>query len=89
MTPKFDDRKRQEDVVKTYTPAIIKVVKLQSLLDAHIFYTGSETGKQYEWNRAGSIVVVDAADAPSLLEKRIKAQSCCNGSDNAIFQKVD
>ncbi len=64
-------------------------VKLQSNLDARVLYTGRETGKSYEWARAGSIVAVDSLDAPYLLEKRIKSQSCCNVSDNAVFQEVD
>ena len=64
-------------------------VKLQLCIDAHAVYDGQETGKRYEWARAGSIVVVDALDAPKLLEKRIKAQSCCNGSDNPVFQIID
>jgi hypothetical protein len=65
------------------------VVKLQSLLDAHIYYTGLVTGEQYEWAKAGSIQAVDALDAPALLEKRIKTQSCCRENDTAVFQKVD
>jgi hypothetical protein len=65
------------------------IVKLQSLLDAHVHYDGLVTGKHYEWMRAGSVVAVDAQDAPALLKKRIKAQSCCNSSDNAIFEIVD
>lgn len=64
-------------------------VKLQLCIDAHATYTGQETGKSYDWARAGSIVAVDSLDAPKLLEKRIKAQSCCNGSDNPVFQIVD
>lgn len=64
-------------------------VKLQSLRDAHIQYTGQVTGKSYEWIRAGSIQVVDALDAPYLLEKRIKTQSCCSGNDVAVFQQID
>lgn len=64
-------------------------VKLQSNLDARVLYTGQATGKSYEWARAGSIVAVDSLDAPYLLEKRIKSQSCCNVSDNAVFQEVD
>lgn len=64
-------------------------VKLQSLRDAHIQYDGQVTGEHYEWMRAGSIQAVDALDAPYLLEKRIKAQSCCSGSDMPIFQTVD
>jgi len=64
-------------------------VKLQSMRDAHVLYTGQETGKSYEWIRAGSIQVVDALDAPILLGKRIKTQSCCSVSDMPIFQTVD
>lgn len=89
MTPILDDKKHQERVVKTPAPAIITTVKLQSMLDARVSYTGQVTGKSYYWDRAGSVVAVDVADAPNLLEKRIKAQSCCNGSDNAIFQRID
>jgi hypothetical protein len=64
-------------------------VKLQSLIDAHVLYTGKVTSRQYEWARAGSIVAVDSLDAPTLLEKRIKTQSCCSESDVAVFQKID
>lgn len=66
-----------------------KEVKLQLCIDAHAHYDGPVTGKHYEWARAGSVVVVDALDAPVLLEKRIKAQSCCSGSDVSVFQIVD
>ncbi len=89
MNKKFPETNHQERVVKTSTPDTITSVKLQSLLDAHIHYTGQVTGKSYEWVRAGSVVVVDAKDAPALLQKRIKTQSCCNQSDNAIFQRLD
>jgi hypothetical protein len=64
-------------------------VKLQSQIDAHIHYTGQVTSRQYEWARAGSIVPVDVLDAPYLLEKRIKSQSCCSGSDLVIFIQVN
>lgn len=64
-------------------------VKLQSLRDAHVHYDGQVTKRHYEWIRAGSIQVVDALDAPILLGKRIKTQSCCSGSDMPIFQIVD
>lgn len=70
-------------------PLYNSTVKLQSMMDAHLSYDGLVTGKHYEWVRAGSVVAVDADDAPALLEKRIVAQSCCNGSNNAVFQKVD
>lgn len=64
-------------------------VKLQLCIDAHASYVGKVTQRQYDWARAGSIVAVDSLDAPYLLEKRIKSQSCCNVSDNAVFQEVD
>jgi len=64
-------------------------VKLQLNIDAHVLYDGLETGKHYDWARAGSIVPVDALDAPTLLEKRIKSQSCCSGSDVSVFIKMD
>jgi len=61
-------------------------VRLQLQIDAHALYDGQVTGKHYEWAKAGSVIAVDARDAPYLLEKRIKSQSCCSGSDNAVFQ---
>jgi hypothetical protein len=66
-------------------------VKLQLNIDAHVSYTGQITGVKYEWERAGSIAVVDAQDASYLLEKRIKSQACCSGSqmDTPIFTEVD
>lgn len=81
--------KKKPAFEQTSTPPYNLTVKLQSMLDARILYTGQATGKSYEWVRAGSVVVVDAKDAPALLQKRIKTQSCCNGSDNAIFQQID
>ena len=76
-------------VEQPLAPVYNSTVKLQSLRDAHIAYDGQLTGKHYEWNRAGSIQEVDANDAPYLLEKRIKTQSCCAVNDTAIFQQVD
>jgi hypothetical protein len=61
-------------------------VRLQSMVDARLLYDGRVSGEHYEWAKAGSVVAVDARDAPYLLEKRIKSQSCCSGSDNAVFQ---
>ena len=85
----MENSKVKTNVAVISKPITINSVKLQSLLDARVLYTGQATGKSYEWVRAGSVVVVDAKDAPALLQKRIKTQSCCNQSDNAIFQKVD
>lgn len=70
-------------------PVYNSVVKLQSLRDARISYTGEVSKRQYYWDRAGSVQEVDALDAPYLLEKRIKTQSCCAVNDTAIFQQID
>lgn len=75
----------EQDAPKMYNSS----VKLQSLRDARLLYDGRVSGKHYEWQRAGSIQVVDALDAPDLLSKHIKTHSCCSGSDVAVFQQVD
>lgn len=63
--------------------------RIQSLIDAHFFYTGQVSGKQYEWGRAGAIVEVDEHDVPELLSKRLGGKTCCGASDgNIIFQEV-
>ena len=66
----------------------IKSLEVESLIDAHLFYTGQVTGQLYEWVRAGSIVGVDEQDVPELLAKRLGAKLCCGGNDNRIFQVV-
>lgn len=86
---KLVEIKNKVIVEKLPVSVTLTSVKLQLMRDAHVVYDGPETGKHYEWQRAGSIVAVDSQDAPKLLEKRIKAQSCCNGSDNPVFQIVD
>lgn len=75
----------EQPAPKTYNSS----VKLQSMVDARLLYDGRTSGKHYEWQRAGSVQVVDDLDAPDLLSKRIKTQSCCSGSDVAVFQQVD
>lgn len=76
-------------VEKPSTSVTLIPVKLQSQIDARISYTGQVTQRQYYWARAGSVVSVDSLDAPYLLEKRIKSQSCCNSSDVAVFIQID
>lgn len=63
---------------------------VQSLIDAHLIYTGRETDKQYEWPRGGSKVSVDERDVPELLSKRLGGTTCCGGSrdGNRIFEVV-
>lgn len=88
----IDSNYFQEQKVQVEKPVIadtIKYVRLQLMIDAHAHYDGKVSGRHYEWQRAGSVTPVQAEDAPYLLERRIKAQSCCNQSDNPVFQVVD
>jgi len=65
-------------------------VLIESLIEAHLTYTGRESGKQYEWKKAGDSAKVLLEDVPELLEKRLGGNTCC-GSDptgNKIFQIV-
>lgn len=70
---------------------IIKEVKVQSLIDAHLVYTGKVSGRQYEWDRAGAIVSVYENDVAELLSKRLGTQTCCgdNRDGNVIFQLAE
>jgi hypothetical protein len=63
-------------------------VKIRSLLDASLEYTGQVSGKQYRWNKAGSVVLVDAEDSEILLAKRIGGKLCCGNhpDTNRIFE---
>jgi len=62
-------------------------VRLVSLLDARLVYTGQVTGKQYEWIKAGSVIEVDAEDSEILLAKRIYGTCCGNSPDGTpLFQ---
>lgn len=65
-------------------------VKIRSLYDARLEYTGQVSGKQYLWNKAGSVVEVDAEDSEILLAKRIGGRLCCGNSQdmNRIFELV-
>ena len=62
-------------------------VLIESLIDAHLIYTGRVSGKQYEWQKGGDTVAVQLEDAPELLEKRLGGNPCCgNPVGNLIFQ---
>ncbi len=66
-----------------------ELVSLRSVYDGRLVYTGQETGKRYEWDRAGSIVSVSAKDADYLLSKRFGGNPCCGGSTGRhLFEKV-
>jgi hypothetical protein len=79
----------ETQVVKTTPDSTIKLVKVQSLVDAHVYYTGRESGRPYEWNNAGAIVNVDESDVPELLAKRSGKKPCCGGERTKIFQLAD
>lgn len=77
----------KQAVVETAPDSTINtIIKIQSLIDAHIYFTGRVSGKQYEWNKAGAIVEVDERDVPDLLTKRLGKKTCCGGGTNQIFQ---
>lgn len=77
-------------VVEEITPEVtINLVKVQSLVDAHVYYTGQISGELYEWVKAGAIVDVDERDVPELLAKRPGKKPCCGGERKQIFQLAD
>lgn len=77
-----------QERVETYN---YRQVIIESLFDAHLVYTGQETGKQYVWPHSGSTQSVDERDVPALLSKRIGERSCCGQGlqGNLVFQKYN
>ncbi len=74
-----------EETVPTVT--INQEVLVQSLLEAHLFYTGKVSGRQYEWLKAGDTVMVLVDDSEELLSKRLGGNPCCgNPVGNKIFE---
>ena len=68
-----------------------ELVALRSLFDGRFMYTGQETGKQYVWDKAGSIVEVPKVDALYLLEKRQGKNPCCGNlrDGSSLFEIVN
>ena len=79
---------RRKSIVVENAPKVTinQTVKVQSLIDSHLYYTGRESGRQYEWARAGAIVDVDEQDVPELLAKRLGKKQCCGQERTKIFQ---
>lgn len=68
----------------------ISTVAIQSLFPAHLKYIGL-SGQEYQWFKAGDVVIVSEEDVPSLLSKRIGRGSCCgvrNEEGNVLFQRL-
>lgn len=64
----------------------IATVSIRSLLDAVVKVTGTSTGNQYIWHRAGDVVDVDVRDKDEILNKR-RGRACCGGqSGKALFE---
>ena len=90
QNPPYSRMKKKAVVEETVPTVTINSVKVQSLIDAHLFYTGKVSQRQYEWQNAGDTVFVLEEDVPELLSKRLGGNTCC-GSDpsgNKIFQLV-
>lgn len=71
--------------------SIIIYKEIQSLIDSRLLYAGQVSQRQYEWSRAGDVILVDERDVPELLSKRLGGRLCCgeNISDgNRIFQEM-
>jgi hypothetical protein len=85
----FDEVKVDSESKITYNQSTNpKTVSIQSVLSARLEYTGQVSGKQYVWNKAGDIVIVDVEDSETLLAKHIGNKLCCGNSQdmNKIFQ---
>lgn len=81
--------KKQARVEEIVTPATIKEVLVQSLIESRLEYKGLETGRLYVWSKAGDTVSIDERDVATLLAKRLGRKQCCgNGDGNKIFQVV-
>ena len=64
-------------------------VSIRSLIDGKAKVTGTVTGNEYIFNRAGSVVLVDTRDKDEILNKK-RGRSCCGGnSGKHLFELVE
>lgn len=77
-------------VVETVSDSKINVMLVESLIEAHLTYSGKSSGRQYEWKKAGDVIEVLPEDVSELIEKRLGGTLCCgnNPTGNRIFQIV-
>lgn len=61
---------------------------VQSIFDARLIFTGSVTGKRYEWPSAGAIVQVDSRDLPDLLVPAGNTPCCGGGLGGNVYFQV-
>lgn len=59
-------------------------VSLKLQYPVRYVHTSKLTGERYDWNGAGSIVSVNAVDAPVLLVK-YRQNGCCGSSPQRIY----
>lgn len=88
--PKYSYSKEVENQTKveeTPTPATIKYVKIESLIQSRMEYTGKVSGRLYIWNGGGDTVSVLEEDAQDLLSKHY-GKSCCGNSEVYLFQRA-
>jgi len=66
----------------------VEFVSIRSLVDALVKVTGTVTGNQYVWARAGAEVEVDTRDKDEILNKK-RGRACCGGqSGTSLFELV-
>ena len=62
-------------------------VNMVSLIDARLRVSGKYSGREYLFERAGSVQDVDQTDVEWMLEKRQGERQCCGGTErgNKVF----
>ena len=79
----YDETVEPEVEVEETPPQ--SIIKVRSLIEANLEYTGRESGQLYRWHGAGQVTPVRAEDVPELLSKQLGKKSCCGG-ENRIFE---
>mgnify|MGYP001310856621 CR=1 FL=1 len=83
--------KTKDNFVKIEEPELVKAepkvynetneyVAIRSRVDAKFLVTGAVTGKQYVFDRAGSVVNINRKDMNEILNKK-RGVGCCGNSD--------
>ena len=67
----------------------VDTVSIRLMIDAKVKVTGTVTGNEYVFDKAGSTRNVDIRDKDEILNKK-RGRSCCGGtSGKAIFELVE